>query len=165
VRIDYLADHPQLIPELARHYHAEWGRFHPDESLDDRIARLAAEAPGRGGIPTVVIALDPDGALAGGAMLVVNDMETRPDLTPWLAGVYVAPTHRGRRYASALVTRVEAEAAAAGVKRLYLYTPNAMPLYAQLGWVEDERCLYRGERVAIMSKRLTAAAPGPGGRP
>lgn len=155
MHIDYLADHPELIPKLARHYFAEWGRFHPDEPIEDRTDRLAA-ACGRGGIPTVVVALNDDGELAGGAMLVENDMETRPDLTPWLAGVYVAPARRGHGHASALVARIEAEAAAAGVERLYLYTPNAMSLYARLGWAEDERCQYRGEEVAIMSKRLVA---------
>ncbi len=154
MHIDYLADHPELIDELARLHFAEWGRYRPDDPLQERTRRLAARSR-RGGIPTVVVALDDGGALAGSAMLVENDMHTRPDLTPWLAGVYVVPAHRGRGYASALVTRIEAEASAAGVERLYLYTPNAMALYGRLGWTEEERCEYRGQQVAIMSTRLS----------
>ena len=47
----------------------------------------------------------------GTAGLVREDLETRPDLTPWLAGLFVRPEFRGRGHATALVRRVEAFAA------------------------------------------------------
>jgi GNAT superfamily N-acetyltransferase len=99
----------------------------------------------------VVVALE-DGVLLGSAMLIASDMDTRLDLTPWLAGVYVVDAARGRGTGSALVRRVETEAAALGVGRLYLYTPDAMGFYARLGWSVEERCSYLGQDVAIMSK-------------
>ena len=120
------------------------------ESLEDRTRRLKACA-GRGGVPSVLVALDA-GALCGSAMLVANDMDTRPELTPWLAGVYVVDACRGRGIGSALVQRVESEASALGVRRLYLYTPDATAFYTRLGWSVDERCEYLGRDMAIMSK-------------
>jgi GNAT superfamily N-acetyltransferase len=152
VHIDYLSDHPALIPELARLHHAQWSYLRPDETLAERTARLAS-CRGRGGVPSVVVALE-DGALVGSAMLVGNDMSTRPVLTPWLAGVYVVDGCRGRGYGSALVRRIEAEAEGAGADRLYLYTPDAEGFYEALGWTVDERCEYLGQEVAVMSKRL-----------
>ena len=152
MQIEYLGDRPSLIPELARLHFAEWGSLRPDEPLEQRTRRLEASC-GRGGVPTVVVALE-DGALRGSAMLLASDMDTRPDLTPWLAGVYVVAGHRRRRYGSALVRRIEAEAEAVGIERLYLYTPDMMDFYAQLGWAPDERCEYLGMDVTIMSKRL-----------
>lgn len=153
MQIAYLADHPHLIPQLAELNFEQWGHLHSGETLEQRTRRLEASC-GRGGVPTLVIAIDRDGGLLGASMLLAADMDIRPDLTPWLAGVYVLAEHRGRGYASALVRRIEAEAAAIGVTRLHLYTPDAMDLYAGLGWVTDERCPYLGEQVTVMSKRL-----------
>ncbi len=152
MRIDYLADHLSLVPALTRLHFEQWGHLRPDEPLESRARRFEA-CCGRGGVPSVVVALEDD-ELAGSAMLIASDMDTRPDLTPWLAGVYVVTGHRGRGVGSALVTRVEAEASALGVTRLYLYTPDAMAFYAHLGWVAGERCEYLGQAVTIMSKRL-----------
>jgi GNAT superfamily N-acetyltransferase len=150
MRIDYLADHPDLADDLVALHFAEWGHLHPHETLEQRTLRLTSAA-GRGGVPTVVVALK-DGVLLGSAMLIASDMDTRLDLTPWLAGVYVVDAARGRGTGSALVRRIETEAAALGLGRLYLYTPDAMEFYARLGWSADERCSYLGQDVTIMSK-------------
>lgn len=150
MQIEYLADHPGLLTELALLHHEQWGYLRPDKSLEERTEQLRA-ACGRGGVPTVVVAVE-DGALCGSAMLIASDMDTRPDLTPWLAGVYVAAAFRGRGCGSALVRRIESEASALGVPRLYLYTPDAAGFYRRLGWNVEERCEYLGREVVVMSK-------------
>ena len=150
MEIEYLADHPALIPQLARLHFQQWGHLRPGEPLERRTRRLE-ESCGRGGVPTVVVALE-GGTLCGSAMLIAHDMRTRPDLTPWLAGVYVVDAWRGRGYGSALVRRVESESSGLGVRRLYLYTPDAEDFYSRLGWSLDERCEYLGQQVAVMSK-------------
>lgn len=151
MQIEYLADHPLLVPQLVRLHFEQWGYLRPGETLEHRTHRLEA-CCGRGGVPSVVVALE-DGALCGSAMLVAHDMETRPDLTPWLAGLFVVAGFRGRGYGSALVQRVESEASALKVRRLHLYTPDAVDFYTRLGWVLDERCEYLGQKVAVMSKK------------
>lgn len=152
MQIEYLADHPSLVPELARLHFKQWGYLRPEQTLEHRTRRLA-ECCGRGGVPSVVVALE-DGALCGSAMLIASDMDTRPGLTPWLAGVYVVPACRGRGYGSTLVRRVESEAATLGVRDLYLWTPDAADFYAPLGWTVDESCEYLGKQVTVMSKTL-----------
>lgn len=156
MRIEYLADHLALLPPLAELHQEQWGYLRPDETLERRIRRLEA-VTGRGGVPSALVALEGED-LVGSAMLIANDMTTRPELTPWLAGVCVVDTARGRGYGSALVARVEREAAAAGVGRLYLYTPSAADFYALLGWETDEETEYLGQSVVIMSKPLAPVA-------
>ncbi|HEY5468875.1 MAG TPA: GNAT family N-acetyltransferase [Coriobacteriia bacterium] len=156
MRIEYLADLPSLVPELALLHFEQWGYLRPNQTLEERTRRLQ-DACGRGGVPTVVVALEDD-ALCGSAMLIANDMDTRPDLTPWLAGVYVVERFRGRGYGTALVARVESEASAIGVERLYLYTPSTAEFYARLGWTVDERCEYLGQEVTVMSRPIAARA-------
>ena len=70
-------------------------------------------------------------------------MVTRPKLSPWLAGVFVAPEHRRRGIGAALVERVVQEARALDIPRLYLYTPGGGTLYARLGWSILEHTFYR----------------------
>lgn len=93
----------------------------------------------------------------GTAGLVRTDLETRPDLTPWLAGLFVEPAFRGRGHATALVRRVEAFAAVAAVPVLWLYTSNAEPLYARLGWERAGLEQENGHEVVLMRRHLLSA--------
>jgi N-acetylglutamate synthase-like GNAT family acetyltransferase len=89
-------------------------------------------------------------------MLVAHDMDTRMDLSPWLAGVFVAPEYRRHGMGAELVQRVIGDAAALGVQRLYLYTPGTEHFYSRLGWSLVERTSYRGADVAVMSYNCAA---------
>jgi predicted N-acetyltransferase YhbS len=95
------------------------------------------------------------GVLVGSAALVCQDMkDARPELSPWLADVFVDPARRRRGVASALVVALVEKARALGVERLHLYTPDQEELYARFGFVVRERIEYRGERVALMALDL-----------
>jgi N-acetylglutamate synthase-like GNAT family acetyltransferase len=83
-------------------------------------------------------------------------MDTRMDLSPWLAGVFVAPDHRRCGIGAALVQRIIDEAKALGVQRLYLYTPSAEHFYSRLGWALVEHTSYRGANVTVMSYECAA---------
>jgi GNAT superfamily N-acetyltransferase len=153
MQIAYLIEHIDYLPELARLHFEEWSYLRPDETLAERTARLRARC-GRRAIPSVVIALEGE-ELLGSAMLVASDMQTRPELTPWLAGVFVRPGHRGKGIGTRLVERIEEEARALNTAILYLYTESAESLYERLGWRLMERCTYQGVQVVVMSKQLS----------
>lgn len=152
MKIEYLADHPECIPELATLHFAEWSFLNPGESLDDKKAYLKRLCS-RHGVPSFIIAIE-DGELVGSASLIAQDMDDRPDLTPWLADVFVKPEYRGRGIATSLIQRIESEARIAGIVRLYLYTPDAAKLYQKLGWRIFEACQYKGVEVLIMVKKI-----------
>lgn len=149
LRIDYLADHPRLIPTVASWLYDQWGYLYPGASVEDSEARLRPSY-NRDTIPLGVIALL-DRKPVGVACLVDHDMSTRKDLSPWLASVLVVPEHRGKGIGTALTQRIMDEAKSLGVAVLYLFTPDAEKLYARLGWTVLERTEYRGEQVVIMT--------------
>jgi predicted N-acetyltransferase YhbS len=113
------------------------------------MARLESSA-NRDRSPLTVVALE-DGHVLGSASLIPHDMDTRMELTPWLAGVFVGPAYRRKGIASELVRRIVAEAAKLKVPLLYLYTVHSEKLYAGLGWTLQERTTYRDQNVVIMT--------------
>ena len=153
-QIGYLADHPEFIPTLAQWHHREWAYLRPGDSVEARTARLRGSC-GHREIPTVIVSFT-GGTLLGSAMLVAHDMDTRMELSPWLAGVFVAPDHRRHGIGAALVHRAVDDATALGVRRLYLYTPGTELFYSRLGWSLVERTRYRGTDVVVMSYECAA---------
>lgn len=149
MRIERIADHRDLIETVARWQWGEWGYLDPNDSLAARIAYLHRQAESDG-IPTTFVALEGDIPL-GSASLVADDMPTHPELSPWLASVYVAPAARGRGVASALVRRIVEQAAALGITRLYLFTEGARGLYEKLGWQIVMTDHFEGAEVTIMA--------------
>jgi GNAT superfamily N-acetyltransferase len=150
IHIDYLADHPDCIPTLARWHHEQWAHLSPGGSVERRITLLDSHL-GRGQIPTTFVAVSTQ-AVVGSASLIAYDMDTRLDLSPWLASVYVKPEHRRQGIGSALVCRVIQEAKELGVDNLYLYTtPDKDGFYARFGWVLIDRTLYRGYDQIVMA--------------
>lgn len=132
-----------------------WGAQVRDSTAADRV-------------PTIYVALADDHRPLGCAMLVGKDMTTRPDLTPWLGGVYVPPEHRRRGLATALSRHVMQRAQSLGIDQLWLYTLAARPLYERLGWQFAEMADYQGEQVTLMSvdlRRWQAPAATPIHRP
>jgi GNAT superfamily N-acetyltransferase len=88
------------------------------------------------------------------ASLRAADFKGRPDLTPWLASVYVHPDHRRLGLAQALVRHVEAQARALGHTRLYLISEHAETLYASLGWTTFDQVIGSHGPAVLMSKAL-----------
>ena len=96
----------------------------------------------------------------GMASIDPYDMITRPDLSPWLAAVYVAPEFRHNGIGSKLVRAVMQEAVVLGLDRIYLFTPNKINFYNRLGWQFFEHAVYRGEEVVIMQHQVNHTNPG-----
>jgi GNAT superfamily N-acetyltransferase len=158
VKIEYLSDRPEFLQTLARWHFQEWSALRPGDSVEARLTRLKGWS-GRGGIPHTIIALSDDELLLGSASLIEHDMDDRLELTPWLAGVFVAPEHRRHGVGSALVRRIMDETTSLQVPRLYLYTVDSTPFYASLGWSLAEKTRYREKEVSIMSFTTPAEAP------
>lgn len=158
MKIEYLSDRPEFLPTLAQWHYQEWSALRPGDSVEARMIRLKSWS-GRDDIPLTVVALSDEQLLLGSASLIEHDMDDRLELTPWLAGVFVAPEHRRRGIGAALVWRIMDEATSLQVPRLYLYTVDSTPFYASLGWSPVEKTRYREKEVLIMSFTTPAAAP------
>ena len=143
MKIVNLKEHAEFIPTLAVWHHDQWGYLNPDGSIEKRIFSLT------------FVAVSGD-SLLGSASLVPHDMETRMELSPWLASVYVADEHRKRGTGSKLVKHVVREANTFGHRTIYLFTMSDREnFYTRLGWSLFERTDYHGYPVAIMSIETT----------
>lgn len=117
------------------------------------IERLVAASKASVGPPRCFV-LVVDGDPVGTAGLIAHDCDERPDLTPWLAAMFVAPAWRGRGYAMKLVRTVEEAARAAGMSTLWLYTRTAQGLYARAGWAHVEDFVAVGTAATLMRRDL-----------
>ncbi len=151
-KIAAVSDRPELAPVVAAWLVDAFG-YAGGRTIEEVTALILSPPVG----PEETFVLSDQGVPVGTASLAHRDLEARPDLTPWLAGVVVQPAFRGRGYATALVRRVEAFAVAASVPVLWLYTWTAEPLYARLGWHRAglERDQKRGHEVVLMTRRLS----------
>ena len=87
VRISYLIDHPEYVPQLAQWLFEQWDSILGEKTPETRIRKLQAHM-NRNKLPIAWVA-HADGQLLGTAALRVHDLEGREDLTPWLGGVFV----------------------------------------------------------------------------
>jgi N-acetylglutamate synthase-like GNAT family acetyltransferase len=155
--IEFLVDHPEAFSTLAQWQHAEWGHTRPGDTAEARRARIESWC-NRDGIPLAVVALE-DGEVLGSASLIAYDMETRMELTPWLAAVFVGEQYRRKGIGAALVRRIMDEAGRLDIPLLYLYTVHSEKFYAALGWTLLEHSGYREQKVAIMTYVPTQLEP------
>jgi GNAT superfamily N-acetyltransferase len=151
-----LRDKPELLETLARWHQGEWSQLNPGETLEQRIIRMQPFLNGKL-IPNTYVAFDD--VLYGSAAIVESDMDSRPDLSPWLASVFVIPDYRNQGIGSALVRHVMQQAQQDNIEKLYLYTADRKAFYYKLGWRRIDEENYHGHEVSIMEADLTSWKP------
>jgi GNAT superfamily N-acetyltransferase len=146
------ADRPDLVPVTARW---RWEAFfrHAGTPFDDILESAQRTAASAGPMPRTFV-LFADDEPVGTASLIAHDLDERPDLTPWLASVFVTPHARGQGHAARLVAAVEQEARAASMATLWLYTNTAERIYARARWKTVETVQHNGKPFALMRRDL-----------
>lgn len=152
MEIEYLADHKYAIPTLANWSFNEWSSLHPDRTLED-VEQLMLERSNKEKIPLCLVAIE-NNKVIGMIALKTNDLESRPNLSPWLAGLYVDTKHRRKGVGKQLVLAIEKEAARLGVNKLFLITPESEEYYSKFYWVVRERTELNGHSVTVMEKDI-----------
>lgn len=150
VHLSNLRDVPFFLDRVA---HAVWTAFWRESGRPPTyILERATEALETAPVPFCLVAHEGD-RFFGTASVIVSDVEGRPELTPWLAAVWVEESRRGRGIGSALVGRAAHDAFALGVPVLYLCAaPGRRGFYERLGWsVVEENAPRQGQ--TIMSRR------------
>jgi GNAT superfamily N-acetyltransferase len=152
--IDYLGNHRDFIPQLAKWAYSEWRRVFDTRgmSLNDVVASFETRT-NTDKLPLAIVAIE-NGEVIGTGCLKPGDLEIRPELSPWLGGIFVVPQCRNRGVATAIIHRLLQEALRLQLSVLYLWTPSAESLYARLGWKTIERLDYCEDTVSIMELAL-----------
>src|ERR1700754_2927744 len=115
--ISDLRQRPEFFDVVAdRIWRASWKEIgYPLEYIAGRLAEdLNAE-------PLRMARVAPAGAeFLGTSSVIAADLEERPQLTPWVAAVWVEPHARSRGVGGALVERAARDCFALGISRAYL---------------------------------------------
>lgn len=147
-QIAQLAERQDLLSTVADWIYNEWWTEVEGASVETLADLLRAHmVPDQ--IPLTLVA-SLDCRPVGTATLLARDVETEewPDLTPWLAAVYVVPEYRRRGVGAALIQSIVEKAGALGVGTLYLSTVGREDYYAGLGWT----VIHRSEDKVVMSR-------------
>ena len=143
-------ERPDLLPVVAEWlWHQWWGRL--GRTLEQTEA-IYAECVAKIGAPQTFILLEGDKPV-GTVTMARKDLEERPDLTPWLAGVFVVPERRGRGYFRILLAEFEKACRAASVETAWLFTNTAEHVYLRTGWDTVEVIHRPGEQSCTLMRR------------
>lgn len=133
IKIDFLKNHPEVIPELSKIWHEELGKlWMPDFSLEE-IQSLYYEELSRE-MPLTYIALD--GEVSVGSCTLQIDDEVRPDLGPWIESIVLDPKYQKQGIGKMLLEVTSGKAKELGFKKLYLFAfdPDLTKYYQRSGW-------------------------------
>ena len=158
MRIDNLANHQHLLPQLAAWHAAEWRHSVPD--TPDRQALLLSRTSSGAGLPKTFLALIDD-TPAGFVSLLANALpdDAPPELcklTPWLAGLLVDPKRRRQGVGNALVRHACSAALAAGHSAVHLFTATPS-YYTAAGWRPIAQLTVHDVPHTVMSYEFTSA--------
>jgi predicted N-acetyltransferase YhbS len=150
LRIEQLANRPEFLQVVAAWIYDEWWQYVEDTSLA-KLTDLLRPHLVSDQIPFSLVA-SLHTLPVGTASLVAHDVGTEqwPQLSPWLAAVYVVPEYRRGGIGAALVNAVTAQAGAMGTVVLYLLTTEREDFYSRLGWEVFDRT----ELGTVMSRSL-----------
>ena len=149
--IKNLKDAPGYLTQLARWHQSEWSHLNPGETLEQRIEKMQRYLNNHF-IPSTFIA--EDDTILGSAAIIQNDMETRTELSPWLASVYVSTENRNRGIGTKLVRHIMSCAKDESYDTLYLFTADRQKFYEGLGWSVFDTEYYHGQQVSLMQVNL-----------
>ena len=152
VEISYLADHPEVLGDLAAGFKVQWASHFADQPID-AIKMGFANCCREKGIPCALVAMV-EGGFAGTASLRPESGTVCPGKGPWLTHLYVDPGFRNQGIGTTLIRAVEAEARRNGFTELHAATARAAPVFERSGWQMIEVVEYHGDRVCVLRTEL-----------
>ncbi|MGO8909407.1 MAG: GNAT family N-acetyltransferase [Bradyrhizobium sp.] len=128
---------PQFFDTVADRIWRAWWQADgtPLDTISGRLRENMTATP----IPFALVAHD-DALFLGTASVIASDLAERPQLTPWVAAVWVEPSARQRGVGGALVDRATQGCFDLGFGRAYLCARLQRTVYYErLGWSSIER--------------------------
>lgn len=154
VQISYLADHPEVLGNLAAGFKAQWSTHFADQTLE-AIKMGFANCCREDGLPLALVAMVGQ-SFAGTASLRQESGTVCPGVGPWLTHLYVEPSFRSQGIGTTLIRAIEAEAIRNGFTELHAATTRAAAVFERSGWTLVEVIEYQGDRVNVLRTSLTA---------
>lgn len=148
-----LSANMHFFRDVAELKYQEFSYLTGEETIEDYLHRQKKYVTDKL-IPKSFAVLNESENLLGTFALEVEDLSTRPDLSPWLGSVVVAAPHRGKGVGAFIVREAERMAKNLGYSKLYLYTPDQEAWYAKQGWMVLEHSFSGEYPISVMFKQL-----------
>nr|WP_044641506.1 GNAT family N-acetyltransferase [Risungbinella massiliensis] len=129
LEIHELSERTDLFDEAVRVFWENWGNEQNYKFYHDCMFHSCKTTEK---IPRFYIALLNE-SIIGTYALIRNDLNSRQDLFPWFACLYVNPEHRGKAIGSQLLEHAIQEIGKKGYQNLYL-TTDLEGYYEKYGW-------------------------------
>lgn len=148
MKIVELQDRNSLFEKAIQVFWKEWGNENNYKFYEDAIIHSCSNSSD---IPRFYVAIK-KGEIIGTYALLRNDLNSRQDLCPWLACLFVKEKYRGRETGSKLLQHSLKEAAKIGYYKLYLST-DLDGYYEKYGW-KNSGIVYgvSGEHIKLYEK-------------
>jgi len=135
----------RLHAEEWRHLYREWN----EHTALEEFRRQKTD----GALPATLI-LRRDGRLIGSVSVVRDDCESRTDLNPWLASLYVMPGERACGNGSILVAAALELARRNNVGHLHVFTEAAEKIFLRHGFVPLADAVTNGRAIKILRREI-----------
>lgn len=155
LQIDFLADKPEFLEELAEGVFNQWIDMYTKQgkTVED-IKENCRKRSVKDKIPLNMVA-SIHGKLVGSVTIKNDDLSGYPELNPWVAAVFVLPAYRKQGIGSKLVLHAEKIAKEVfGKDKIYLYTGSAAELYKKLGYKQIDTVERPDKILTVMEKEI-----------
>ena len=129
IQIMDIRDEKELLEDAVNYFWSQWGSSTNYNFYKDCITQSCNTDSE---IPRFYLAIE-DNKIIGSYALLRSELNSRQDLSPWFACLYVHPEERGRKIGDLLQTHAIGESRRKGFKALYLCT-DLTKYYERTNW-------------------------------
>lgn len=136
IMIKNLKDYPEFVTVVAKWIYDEFVKNRGERDFEYILKKF--ENTRLDALPLTFISVI-NNECVGVVSVFDNDLSTKPELTPWLAGLYVPKKQRGKGIAKLLINEVIEQCRKMNYTKVYLRTEHTYEYYKKLDWILLEK--------------------------